>query len=505
MAAIRNRKVESDPNFGAGENSSLTLVSGRLVLASNNEGKLREFRRLLAPLGFDVVAQAELGIPEAEEPHATFVENALAKARHASAHAGLPALADDSGVCVAALGGAPGVASARYAGEPKSDARNNAKLVAALQGVADRRAHYACVLVLVRHAADPEPIIAEARPHRRRAARQRRLRLRPALRGPGDRPLRCRAAARAQERAVAPRQGDARADRAAAGAMSAPRFDALPPLTVYVHLPWCVRKCPYCDFNSHEARGEVPQEAYVDALLADLEQSLPAVWGRRVHAAFIGGGTPSLFAPASIDRLLAGLRARLPFVAGAEVTMEANPGTFEQERFAGFRAAGVNRLSLGVQSFDDAKLAALGRIHGADDARRAAEAAMKLFDSVNLDLMFALPGQTLQECERDVDEALALGAPHLSFYQLTLEPNTLFHAQPPAGLPDADAAADMQDLVAARLAAAGRARYEVSAYAKPGEQCAHNLNYWRFGDYVGLGAGAHGKVSQAGSIVREVR
>ncbi|MDH5288054.1 MAG: radical SAM family heme chaperone HemW [Betaproteobacteria bacterium] len=287
--------------------------------------------------------------------------------------------------------------------------------------------------------------------------------------------------------------------------MSAPRFDALPPLTVYVHLPWCVRKCPYCDFNSHEARGEVPQEAYVDALLADLEQSLPAVWGRRVHAAFIGGGTPSLFAPASIDRLLAGLRARLPFVAGAEVTMEANPGTFEQERFAGFRAAGVNRLSLGVQSFDDAKLAALGRIHGADDARRAAEAAMKLFDSVNLDLMFALPGQTLQECERDVDEALALGAPHLSFYQLTLEPNTLFHAQPPAGLPDADAAADMQDLVAARLAAAGRARYEVSAYAKPGEQCAHNLNYWRFGDYVGLGAGAHGKVSQAGSIVREVR
>jgi len=287
--------------------------------------------------------------------------------------------------------------------------------------------------------------------------------------------------------------------------MIAPRFDVLPPLAVYVHLPWCVRKCPYCDFNSHEARGEIPQDAYVDALLADLELSLPAVWGRKVHAAFIGGGTPSLFAPAAIDRLLAGLRARLPFLPGAEVTMEANPGTFERERFAGFRAAGVNRLSLGVQSFDDAKLAALGRIHSADEARRAAEAALAIFGNVNLDFMFALPGQTLGECERDVDAALALGTPHLSFYQLTLEPNTLFHAQPPLGLPDADAAADMQELVASRLADAGCARYEVSAYARTGAQCAHNLNYWRFGDYLGLGAGAHGKVSQAGHIVREVR
>ena len=287
--------------------------------------------------------------------------------------------------------------------------------------------------------------------------------------------------------------------------MIAPRFEVLPPLAVYVHLPWCVRKCPYCDFNSHEARGEVPQDAYVDALLADLELSLPAVWGRKVHAAFIGGGTPSLFTPAAIDRLLAGLRARLPFQPGAEVTMEANPGTFERERFAGFRAAGVNRLSLGVQSFDDAKLAALGRIHSADEARRAAEAAMQIFGNVNLDLMFALPGQTLRECERDVDAALALGTPHVSFYQLTLEPNTLFHAQPPAGLPDADAAADMQELVAAGLRRAGLHRYEVSAYARTGAQCAHNLNYWRFGDYLGLGAGAHGKVSLADRIVREAR
>jgi oxygen-independent coproporphyrinogen-3 oxidase len=287
--------------------------------------------------------------------------------------------------------------------------------------------------------------------------------------------------------------------------MIAPRFEVLPPLAVYVHLPWCVRKCPYCDFNSHEARGEVPQDAYVDALLADLELSLPAVWGRKVQAAFIGGGTPSLFAPAAIDRLLAGLRARLPFVAGAEVTMEANPGTFERERFAGFRAAGVNRLSLGVQSFDDTKLAALGRIHGADDARRAADAAMQIFGNVNLDLMFALPGQTLRDCEKDVEAALALGTPHLSFYQLTLEPNTLFHTQPPPGLPDADAAADMQELVATGLQRAGLHRYEVSAYARTGEQCRHNLNYWRFGDYLGLGAGAHGKVSLADRIVREAR
>ena len=292
---------------------------------------------------------------------------------------------------------------------------------------------------------------------------------------------------------------------ASAAVPGGPRFAALPPLAVYVHLPWCVRKCPYCDFNSHEARGDVPQEAYVDALLVDLELALPEVWGRRVQTVFIGGGTPSLFAPAAIDRLLAGLRARLPLLPGAEVTMEANPGTFERARFAGFHAAGVNRLSLGVQSFDEAKLAALGRIHDAGEARRAAEAALMIFGNVNLDLMFALPGQSLAECEADVKAALACGTPHLSFYQLTLEPNTLFHARPPEGLPDDDLAADMQDLLAARLAAAGFERYEVSAYARSGAQCAHNLNYWRFGDYLGLGAGAHGKISLPGKIVREVR
>jgi oxygen-independent coproporphyrinogen-3 oxidase len=283
-----------------------------------------------------------------------------------------------------------------------------------------------------------------------------------------------------------------------------PRFAALPPLALYVHIPWCVRKCPYCDFNSHEAKGDVDEARYVDALLADLETALPSVWGRKVHTVFIGGGTPSLFSAASIDALLAGVRARLQVMPDAEVTLEANPGTFEREKFAGFFAAGVNRLSLGIQSFDDAKLAALGRVHDAGEARRAAEAALMIFGNVNLDVMFALPGQMLVEAEADVAAALAFNPPHLSFYQLTLEPNTLFHRHPPV-LPDDELAADMQDMVAARLAAAGYARYEVSAYAKPGRECAHNLNYWRFGDYLGIGAGAHSKLSFADRIERAIR
>ncbi|HEY7903541.1 MAG TPA: radical SAM family heme chaperone HemW [Casimicrobiaceae bacterium] len=283
-----------------------------------------------------------------------------------------------------------------------------------------------------------------------------------------------------------------------------PRFAALPPLALYVHIPWCVRKCPYCDFNSHEAKGDVDEARYVDALLADLETALPSVWGRKVHTVFIGGGTPSLFSAASIDALLAGVRARLQVMPDAEVTLEANPGTFEREKFAGFFAAGVNRLSLGIQSFDDAKLAAVGRVHDAGEARRAAEAALMIFGNVNLDVMFALPGQMLVEAEADVAAALAFNPPHLSFYQLTLEPNTLFHRHPPV-LPDDELAADMQDMVAARLAAAGYARYEVSAYAKPGRECAHNLNYWRFGDYLGIGAGAHSKLSFADRIERAIR
>ena len=286
-----------------------SVVNGisRLVIASSNAGKLREFQRLLSPLGIDVVAQADLNIPDAEEPHATFVENALAKARHASQLAQLPALADDSGVCVNALAGAPGVHSARYAGEPRSDARNNAKLIAALAGAADRRAHYYCMLALTRHADDPEPILAEGRWYGEivdDAERNGRLRLRSALRGPANRAHRRRTAAGTQESDLAPRPGDAGADRAAAGrAMSAgndpglrsPHFDALPPLSLYVHIPWCIKKCPYCDFNSHERRDEMPEAQYVDALIADLEFALPSIWGRRVETVFFGGGTPSLF------------------------------------------------------------------------------------------------------------------------------------------------------------------------------------------------------------------
>ena len=289
-----------------------------------------------------------------------------------------------------------------------------------------------------------------------------------------------------------------------AGALSGPHFDVLPPLALYVHIPWCLRKCPYCDFNSHEARGEAPEAAYVEALVNDLELALPSIWGRRVISVFIGGGTPSLFSAAAIDRLLAAVRARVPLAPGAEVTLEANPGTFEREKFAGFRDAGINRLSLGVQSFEPKHLAALGRVHDADEARRAAEAALAIFGNVNFDLMYALPRQTVAEAEGDVDAALAFSPPHVSFYHLTLEPNTLFHRYPPE-LPDDELSADIEEAVHAKLAAAGYRHYETSAYAEPGRECAHNLNYWQFGDYLGIGAGAHSKLSFADRVIRQVR
>ncbi len=290
----------------------------------------------------------------------------------------------------------------------------------------------------------------------------------------------------------------------AVDALRGPVFTALPPLALYVHVPWCIRKCPYCDFNSHEARGEVPEARYVDALLRDLEFSLPSIWGRKVVSIFIGGGTPSLFSADAIDRLLAGVRARIPLLPNAEVTLEANPGTFERQKFAGFFAAGVNRLSLGVQSFDPVQLRALGRVHDGDEARRAAEAALMIFGNVNLDLMYALPRQTLAGARADLAAALSFAPPHLSFYQLTLEPNTLFHRRPPP-LPDEDAAADIEDAVHETLAAAGYDHYETSAHAKPGHRCAHNLNYWTFGDYLGIGAGAHSKLSFPDRIVRQLR
>jgi putative oxygen-independent coproporphyrinogen III oxidase len=278
-------------------------------------------------------------------------------------------------------------------------------------------------------------------------------------------------------------------------------FDALPPLALYMHLPWCARKCPYCDFNSHEQKGELPFSDYVQALLRDLEALLPSVWGRRISSIFIGGGTPSLFPAEHIDALLAGVRARLMVEPDAEITLEANPGSAEAARFAGYREAGINRLSLGVQSFDDAMLKALGRVHGADEARRAVALALQTVGNVNLDLMYGLPGQTLVMANADLAEGLRFGTPHLSAYQLTLEPNTVFHAHPPA-LPSHDACADMQAMVEETLAGAGFEHYEVSAFARPGRRCRHNLNYWEFGDYLGIGAGAHGKLSFADRVVR---
>ncbi len=286
-------------------------------------------------------------------------------------------------------------------------------------------------------------------------------------------------------------------------------FHANPPLTLYVHLPWCVRKCPYCDFNSHEAPADLPTDAYVDALIADLEQELPDVWGRALEAIFIGGGTPSLFPPEAIDKLLSRVRAYFNPDPDIEVTLEANPGTAEAANFAGLRQAGVNRLSLGVQSFDDDKLAALGRIHDGETARKAVETALDAgFERINLDLMYGLPRQTVAQAEADLATAIALGADHVSWYQLTLEPNTVFWSRPPAGLPDEDAIADIEEAGHGRLRAAGYERYEVSAWARGvAARCDHNLNYWYFGDYLGIGAGAHGKLTlpMEGAIERRAK
>ena len=279
---------------------------------------------------------------------------------------------------------------------------------------------------------------------------------------------------------------------------------APPPLALYVHWPWCVKKCPYCDFNSHESRGEVDEAAYLSALIADLEAALPQVWNRPVSSVFIGGGTPSLMRAETVEDLLAAIRMRLPLHPDAEVTLEANPGTAEAAKFEAFRASGVNRLSVGVQSFDNARLAALGRIHDSAEAHRAIDMALTHFERVNIDLMYALPGQTLAGARQDIATAIGAGVSHISAYHLTLEPNTPFHHTPPS-LPDEDLAADMQDMVEAELGAAGFEHYETSAFARPGERCRHNLNYWNFGDYLGIGAGAHGKLSNHEAIWREAR
>jgi oxygen-independent coproporphyrinogen-3 oxidase len=283
------------------------------------------------------------------------------------------------------------------------------------------------------------------------------------------------------------------------------RLAALPPLSLYVHLPWCLKKCPYCDFNSHEVTsGAMPEQRYIDALVADLEASLPLIWGRTVHSIFIGGGTPSLFSPAAIDRLLGDIRARLRLDADCEITLEANPGTFEKDRFKAFRGAGVTRLSVGVQSFDDQHLKALGRVHDRAQAIAAVEEAAASFDTFNLDIMYALPGQTLEGLEKDMRQALDLQPPHISIYHLTIEPNTYFAKFPPV-IPEEDLAYAMLDRITEMTGEAGMGRYEVSAYAKPGHRCFHNLNYWQFGDYLGIGAGAHSKLSFAHRVVRQVR
>ena len=285
-------------------------------------------------------------------------------------------------------------------------------------------------------------------------------------------------------------------------------LSSLPPLSVYVHLPWCLKKCPYCDFNSHELPGHaaanLPEQRYLDALCADVESALPLIWGRSVHSIFIGGGTPSLFSPAAIERLLSDLRARLRLEADCEITLEANPGTFEKDRFRAFRAAGVTRLSVGVQSFNDAHLQALGRVHNRAQAIAALEEAASAFDTFNLDLMYALPGQTLAQLDQDLEMALSLAPPHLSVYHLTIEPNTVFAKFPPQ-VPEDDDAYAMLDRITERTAAAGLQRYEVSAYAQPNHRCWHNLNYWQFGDYLGVGAGAHSKLSFAHRVLRQVR
>jgi len=281
----------------------------------------------------------------------------------------------------------------------------------------------------------------------------------------------------------------------------------LPPLSLYVHLPWCLRKCPYCDFNSHEWKGEgdLPERAYLQALRQDLEASLPLIWGRTVHTVFIGGGTPSVFSPAGIEQLLSDVRSLLRLTASAEITLEANPGTFERDRFQAYREAGVTRLSVGVQSFHDPHLQALGRVHSRDQAMAALEEARRCFPTFNLDLMYALPGQTLSQLQDDLDTALSFQPPHLSIYHLTMEPNTYFAKFPPTGLPDEDLAYEMLDLITDRTQDAGLSRYEVSAFSRNGHRCQHNLNYWQFGDYLGIGAGAHSKLSFAHRVARLVR
>ncbi len=477
-------------------------IPARLVLATGNAGKLREMREILAPWQAEVRSLAEFTPESAAETGLTFVENALLKARFAARASGLPAIADDSGLEVDALHGAPGIYSARYAGPACDDAANNAKLLLELEPIADaaRTARYRCAMVYLRWPEDPSPVIVQA------AWEGRIGRVARGAGGFGYDPLFLvgDGARTAAEFAPADKNlaQSSRPGAARPGRRTRVRRDMIDarqiPLALYVHLPWCVRKCPYCDFNSHAVpAGGIAEQAYVTALQRDLEHAATGAAGREIVAVFFGGGTPSLFSPAAIGRVLEHARGLLPFAADVEITLEANPGTIEHGRFSEYAAAGVNRVSVGAQSFDDERLAVLGRIHGANDTARAVDELRAAgIDNFNLDLMYALPGQDLRGALADLERAIELGPTHLSHYQLTLEPDTPFARRPPPLLPDDEVAWTMQVECQARLADAGFEQYEVSGYAQRGRRCRHNLVYWEYGDYLGVGAGAHGKLTR---------
>ena len=481
-------------------------LPARLVLATGNAGKLRELRAILAPWRVEVLPLSDFTGSAAEETGRTFVENAMLKARFAAQAAGLPAIADDSGLEVDALGGAPGIRSARYAGEGAGDAANNARLLRELEGVPDagRGARYRCAMVFVRRAGRPGPGRVPGElggAHREGAARRRRVRIRPALPRRGNRADGRRIRARSEEPREPPRQGAprARCDARRRRRRSVTMLSA-PPLALYVHLPWCVRKCPYCDFNSHAVPSAgVPEGRYLAALLEDLDLRRTRGCRARDRVGVLRRrDAEPVLGPRHRQPCSRGSRELLPVAGDVEVTLEANPGTVEHGAFAAYRDAGINRVSLGAQSFDDRCLEALGRIHASREIDAAvAELRAAGLENFNLDLMYGLPEQTLaRSASATSARAIELGPAHISHYNLTLEPGTAFERRPPQ-LPDEESRSRCSRPARQRLAAAGFDQYEVSAYARPGRRCTHNLNYWEFGDYLGIGAGAHGKLTDS--------
>ena len=473
----------------------------QIVLATRNQGKLAELKALLAPLDYEVLSQSHFDLPSPPETGATFIENALLKARFVTEKTHLPAIADDSGLVVPALQGAPGIYSARYSGANATDAENNAKLLSELAAIdlpdSDEdtltHAYFYCAMVFLAHTLDPTPLIATAAWH------GRILRTPQGEAGFGYDPLffvpaeKCSSA----ELETTKRTSLAIADkRPTSWSTSLRPLQMLEDPGLYVHYPWCVRKCPYCDFNSHPLKDTSNYTAYTKQLISDFD----AQGGDRYRFAtvFLGGGTPSLCPPTEIALLF----DHIELQADAEVTLEANPGTMEYKSFAPFLDAGVNRISLGAQSFDEAMLRKLGRIHSAHETETAfANARDGGCENINIDLMWGLPDQTVADCVEDLRQAIALDPEHISWYQLTLEPKTEFARRPPK-LPCEAVIEEMEAVGLDMLDASGYRRYEVSAFAKPNRQCQHNLNYWRFGDYLGIGAGAHGKDTQTNEITR---